>query len=29
VLEDEDNKDDAIIGVTIEMDEWGPVFQWD
>jgi len=29
VLEGDDNKDDAIIGVTTEMDEYGPIFSWD
>ena len=29
LLEDDDSKDDAILGFTQEMDDYGPVFVWD
>lgn len=29
MIEGGDNKDDAILGVTVEMNERGPVLQWD
>jgi hypothetical protein len=29
LIEEEDSADDAILGVTLEMDDYGPILVWD
>ena len=29
MMEEEDSQDDAMLGFTIEMDDYGPIFVWD